>query len=60
MSDCYFRQTDLRGIDFSKCRMEGASIHAAHIGGTFFPREIEPAEINLSLNYGTRMRYRYE
>jgi uncharacterized protein YjbI with pentapeptide repeats len=53
----YFRQADLRGIDFSQCRLEGASIHGAHIAGAFFPPELSPEEITLSLLYGTRMRY---
>jgi uncharacterized protein YjbI with pentapeptide repeats len=56
-TDCYFRQADLRGLDFTACRMEGASIHSAHIGGTYFPRELTADEITMSLNYGTRMRY---
>jgi uncharacterized protein YjbI with pentapeptide repeats len=57
-SGSYFRQADLRGIDFSQCRLEGASIHGAHIAGVFFPLELSPEEITLSLLYGTRMRYR--
>ena len=57
-SDSYFRQSDLRGVDFSKCiNFEGASIHAAKISGARFPREIRSDEILLSLEYGTRLRY---
>jgi uncharacterized protein YjbI with pentapeptide repeats len=57
-SNSYFRQADLRGIDFSQCvSMEGASIHAAKISGVFFPKEIRADEIVLSLQHGTRMRY---
>ncbi|WJW75651.1 pentapeptide repeat-containing protein [Thiohalobacter sp. IOR34] len=54
----YFRQADLRGIDFSQCRLEGASIHAAKISGCLFPPELAAEEIVLSLEHGTRMRYR--
>ncbi|MCD4828426.1 MAG: pentapeptide repeat-containing protein [Candidatus Cloacimonetes bacterium] len=57
LTNCYFRQTDLRGVSLHNCQMEGASIHAAHISGTFFPRELSSSEIRLSLQYGTRMRY---
>lgn len=58
-SDCYFRQADLRGVDFSACiSLNGASIHAAKISGVYFPKELHPDEILLSLEHGTRMRYR--
>jgi uncharacterized protein YjbI with pentapeptide repeats len=58
LSDCYFRQSDLRGIDFTQANLEGASINAAKISGTFFPYELDAAEIELSLLHGTRLRYR--
>ena len=57
LRDCYFRQSDLRGIDFSKAQMEGASINACKISGVLFPSELAPSEIELSLLHGTRMRY---
>lgn len=56
-SNSYFRQADLRGLNLSTCRLEGASIHGAKISGVYFPKEISPAEIRLSLEFGTRMRY---
>jgi len=57
-SDCYFRQADLRGVDFANCsNFEGASIHGAKISGARFPKQICADEILLSLEYGTRMRY---
>ena len=56
-SNCYFRMSNLRGVDFSKANLEGASIHGAQISGVFFPPELTPAEIELSLEHGTRMRY---
>lgn len=58
LSHGYFRQADLRGIDFSRARLVGASIHAAKISGAYFPPELAPDEIGLSLEHGTRMRYR--
>ena len=58
MSNGYFRQSDLRGVDFSETRLEGASINAAKVSGTLFPRELSAEEITLSLLHGTRMRYR--
>ena len=58
MSDCYLRHADLRGVDFSQTRLQGASINGARISGTYFPPELSADEINLSLLHGTRMRYR--
>lgn len=56
-SNSYFRQADLRGIDFSECKsMEGASIHAAKISGVYFPKQVSAQEILLSLEHGTRIR----
>jgi len=57
-SDCYFRQADLRGLDMRACRLEGASIHAAHISGTYFPVALSTSEIDMSVRLGTRMRYK--
>ncbi len=57
LADSYLRQADLRGVDFSQARLEGASINGAKISGTFFPCELSADEIQLSLRYGTRMRY---
>jgi len=58
LSDAYFRQSDLRGIDFSECAtMEGASINGAKISGSKFPSAIRADEILLSLEHGTRLRY---
>lgn len=58
LSDAYFRQTDLRGIDLRTCNLEGASLRSAKISGTYFPVELSPEEILMSLNHGTRLRYR--
>ncbi len=58
LRDCYLRQADLRGIDFSNTRLEGASINGAKIYGTLFPTKLSAEEITLSLQHGTRMRYR--
>ena len=57
-SNSYFRATDLRGIDFSNARLEGASLNSARISGVLFPAELAPEEITLSVNHGTRLRYR--
>jgi uncharacterized protein YjbI with pentapeptide repeats len=56
-SDCYFRQADLRGLDLRTCRMEGASLHAAHVSGAFFPSKLAAQEIEMSVRLGTRLRY---
>ncbi len=38
--------------------MEGASIAHAQISGTYFPEALSADEILMSLNFGTRLRYR--
>jgi uncharacterized protein YjbI with pentapeptide repeats len=57
-SNCYFRMSNLRGVDFSTANLQGASIHGAQISGVYFPAALAPEEITLSLEHGTRMRYR--
>lgn len=58
-SNSYFRQADLRGVDFTECTsLQGASIHAAKISGVYFPDQLSAEEIRLSLEHGLRMRYR--
>jgi hypothetical protein len=59
-SGCYFRQADLRGVDFRKSILTGASFNGVRISGAYFPHELTAEELRLSLNYGTRMRYRVE
>jgi len=55
--DAYFRMTDLRGIDFRKAKMEGASFMGANISGCYFPKELRADEILFSLDHGIRVRY---
>lgn len=56
--NCYFHQADLRGVDLQATNLLGASINGARISGVFFPVELHPEEIILSLTHGTRMRYK--
>ncbi len=56
-SNAYFRQTNLAGLNLTRCNFEGASIGGANISGTYFPKELNPGEIMMSLKTGTRMRY---
>lgn len=58
MRDCYMRLADLRGIDFRDAQMEGVSIGNAKISGCYFPKQLTAEELELSLVYGTRMRYK--
>ena len=53
---CYLRDADLRGIDLSSHDLTGCSISHAKVSGTFFPNDLAPEEIRLSLEHGTRMR----
>jgi uncharacterized protein YjbI with pentapeptide repeats len=57
-SDSYFRNSDLRGIDFRETNLEGASLIDAKVSGTYFPEALSAEEIRLSLDTGTRLRYR--
>jgi uncharacterized protein YjbI with pentapeptide repeats len=52
----YMRDTDLRGLDLRAWDMEGCSLYHAKISGTFFPTNLTPQEISLSIQHGTRMR----
>src|SRR5690606_8497687 len=57
LRSAYFRGADLRGVDFRQANLEGASIASTKISGCYFPDELDPNEIVMSLNHGTRMRY---
>ncbi len=57
-SSAYFRNADLSGIDFRETNLEGASLMDAKISGVYFPVELSPEEIRLSVDHGTRLRYR--
>ena len=57
-SNSYFRNSDLSGIDFRNTNLEGASLLDAKLSGTYFPSDLDAAEIRLSLDTGTRLRYK--
>ncbi|MEG0862252.1 MAG: pentapeptide repeat-containing protein [Pseudomonas sp.] len=57
-TDAYFRASDLRGLDLRHNGLEGASLAHAQISGTYFPSELSADEILMSVNFGTRLRYR--
>ncbi|WLG96680.1 pentapeptide repeat-containing protein [Pseudomonas sp. Z1-14] len=57
-TDAYFRSADLRGVDFRNSSLEGASLAHAQISGAYFPPELSADEILMSMNFGTRLRYR--
>lgn len=57
-TDAYFRGADLRGLDLRNTCMQGASLAHAQISGTYFPEELSADEILMSMNFGTRLRYR--
>jgi uncharacterized protein YjbI with pentapeptide repeats len=56
LSGAYFKNADLRGVDLSDCQLEGCSFFNAKISGVYFPVEVSPEEITLSLVHGTRIR----
>jgi uncharacterized protein YjbI with pentapeptide repeats len=57
-SDAYFRAADLRGLDLRDTCLEGASLSHAQISGAYFPLELSADEILMSVQFGTRLRYR--
>ncbi len=57
LSDSHFRNADLRGIDFRQTNLEGSSFAGAKISGCYFPKNLSPAEITMSVDKGTRVRY---
>jgi uncharacterized protein YjbI with pentapeptide repeats len=57
-SNSYFRNADLSGIDFRTTNLEGASLLDAKVSGVYFPEALSADEIRLSLETGTRLRYR--
>lgn len=57
LANAYFRNADLRGIDFRNTNLDGASMAEAKISGCYFPRELSPEEIRMSVELGTRLRY---
>ncbi len=58
--DAYFRGADLRGIDLRRANLEGASMARAHISGCYFPYALAAEEVAMSVDRGTRLRYRPE
>jgi uncharacterized protein YjbI with pentapeptide repeats len=52
----YMRDTDLRGLDLRDWDMQGCSLYHAKISGAYFPANLSPLEISLSVQHGTRMR----
>jgi uncharacterized protein YjbI with pentapeptide repeats len=56
-SNSYFRNSDLSGIDFRDTNLKGASLLDAKLSGTYFPEALSAAEIRMSLETGTRLRY---
>jgi uncharacterized protein YjbI with pentapeptide repeats len=59
LENAYFRGADLRGIDFRGCNLNGASLANAQISGCYFPAELPPEEIQLSVSMGTRLRHMF-
>ncbi len=57
-SNSYFRNSDLSGIDFRNTNLEGASLMDAKLSGCYFPEALSAEEIRLSLDTGTRLRYK--
>ena len=56
--DAYLREADLRGCDLRHLDLEGVSLYHAKISGTYFPENLAPEEVRLSVEHGTRVRCR--
>lgn len=58
LTGAYMRSADLRGLDLSRAILDGCSIKEAKVSGVLFPKDLDPQEIMMSLQYGTRIRHR--
>jgi uncharacterized protein YjbI with pentapeptide repeats len=56
LRDAYLRDADFRGCDLRHLDLEGASIQAAKLSGVYFPANLSPEEICMSIRFGTRLR----
>jgi uncharacterized protein YjbI with pentapeptide repeats len=56
LKNAYMSYADFRGVDLRNCDLDGASLKEAHISGVFFPDNIDPQEIAMSVQFGTRLR----
>ena len=56
LRDAYLRDADFRGCDLRHLDLQGASLQNAKISGAYLPANISPAEIQMSLQFGTRLR----
>ncbi len=56
LRNSYLKLADLRGVDLSEAIIEGASFNHARISGVYFPDNVSPEEILLSVEHGTRIR----
>lgn len=56
----YLRDADLRGCDLRHMDLEGSSFHNAKVAGAYFPANVSPEEIQMSLEHGTRIRVERE
>lgn len=56
LRDACLDDADLRGVDLRGARLDGATLLGARVSGTYFPADLTPEEIELSLRHGTRLR----
>lgn len=56
LRDAYLRDADFRGCDLRHLDLQGVSLQNAKISGAYLPDNVSPAEIQMSLRYGTRVR----
>ncbi len=58
LRDACLDEADLRGVDLRGARLEGATLLGARVAGAWFPANLAPEEVALSLRHGTRLRPR--
>lgn len=56
LRDAYLRDADLRGCDLRHMDLEGTSFHSTRVAGAYFPANVSAAELQMSLEHGTRIR----
>jgi uncharacterized protein YjbI with pentapeptide repeats len=52
----YLKDADLRGQDLRHVDLEGCSLRNAKVGGVYFPENLSSQEIQMSLQFCTRLR----
>ena len=56
LRNAYLKDADFRGCDLRHIDLEGTSLRNAKVSGAYFPDNLSPEELRLSIDLGTRLR----